>query len=188
VNWFRTNRRSAWIVGVTLLLPLLFFLNAVVGILSVRHEYQSSIDNLEPRIARLRGLIEKEDQLQQVAVEVDRRIPGLVYTASQDRATVSANLQQEVRQLLVDAGLSVTNSQVLPVREQELFDYIAVKVTVSGTLANLDAALSSLGSYMPLVLVESLDIFPRRSSRRNKAATEQAVTATLQLLSLRYSS
>jgi len=76
----------------------------------------------------------------------------------------------------------------LPVREHELFDYIAVKVTVGGTMANVDDALSSLGSYMPLVLVESLDIFPRRSSRRNAPVAEQTVTATLQLLSLRYSS
>ena len=188
MNWLRTNQRSAWIVGVTLLLPALLFLNALMGVLSVRHEYQASIDSLEPRIARLRGLIETEAELQQVAGEVNRRIPGLVYSKDQDRATVSANLQQEVRQILVDAGLSVTNSQVLPVREQELFDYVAVKVTVRGSMANVDAALSSLASYMPLVLVESLDIAPRRSGRRNTAVTDQAVTATLQLLSLRYSS
>lgn len=188
MNWLRTNQRSAWIVGVTLLLPLMLFLNAIVGVLSVRHDYQASIDSLEPRVARLRGLIEKEVELRQVAGEVDRRIPGLVHSADQDRATVSANLQQEVRQMLVDAGLSVTNSQVLPVRGHELFDYIAVKVTVNGTMASVDAALDSLGSYMPLVLVESLDMTPRRSNRRDTAVTEQTVTATLQLLSLRYSS
>jgi general secretion pathway protein M len=190
VNWVRSHRRSAWIIGLTILVPALLYLNALSGLLSLRQEYQSGIDALSPRIARLQGLIDHEVQLREAAGEVDQQVLGLVYPASEDRATVSARLQKEVRQMLVDAGLSVSNSQVMPLREKDFFDYVGVKITVTGDVAGLNAALTSLSLFQPLVLVESLDVWPKRESRRRSGATEssegrQVVNATMQLLSLR---
>jgi len=186
MTWLLTNRRSAVIIGITLLLPIALYMYALITIWTVGRDYQSGIDNLSPRIARLRGLIEREEALRQAVGEVDRRFLNLVYSAEQDRATVSANLQKEVRQMLVDAGLSVANSQVLPILERGLFDYIGLRVTVTGDMAGLDSALESLASYMPLVLVESLAVSPKVTRRvKGQAAEQQAITATLQLLSLR---
>lgn len=190
MNWVRSHRRSAWIIGLTILVPALLYLNALSGLLNLRQEYQSGIDALSPRVARLQGLIDHEDQLREAAGEVDQQVLGLVYPASDDRATVSARLQKEVRQMLVDAGLSVSNSQVLPLREKDLFDYVGVKITVTGDVAGLNAALTSLSLFQPLVMVESLDVWPKRESRRRSGTTEnsegeQVVNATMQLLSLR---
>lgn len=185
MNWLRSHPRSAWIIGLTLLLPALLYLNALLALLDMRRDYQSQIGGLEPRIARLQGLIAHEEQLRVAAGEVDMRVVDLVYPAAEDRATVSTRLQKEVREMLVEAGLSVSNSQVLPVREQDLFDYVGVKLTVTGDLASLDAALVAIASYMPLLLVESLDVLPRGAGRRSADSDEQAISATLQLLSLR---
>ena len=190
MNWLRSHQRSAWIIGLTLLLPALLYANTLFGMLELRQEYQSEIDGLEPRIARLQGLIDHEDQLRAAAGEVGKRVVNLVYPAAEDRATVSANLQKDARQILMDAGLSVSNSQVMPVREKDLFDYIGVKLTVTGSIAGLNAALAGIGDYRPIVLVESLDVWPKRDSRRGSRSArpgggEQTISATLQLLSLR---
>lgn len=185
MNWLQEHSRSAWIVGLTLLIPLVIYLNALFGFFGLRQEYQAGIDQLQPRVARLRGLIESQDLLRDSVAEVDSQVINLVYPATDDRATVSANLQKEMRQLLVDAGLSVTNSQVLQVRERGMFDHIGIKLTVAGDLDSLDKALVSLGEYLPLVLVESLDVWPRQKNRRSKDTAGQTLTATVQLLSLR---
>jgi general secretion pathway protein M len=185
VNWLRINQRTAWICGLTLLVPLLLYLNALLGLWSLRQASHEEIARLEPRIARQQGLIEFEEQLRAAAQAVGSRVSDLVYPASEDRTTVAAELQSQVRDIFAEAGLSVTNSQVLPVREQGNFDYIVVKLTVSGSLPGLDEALAGIAGYLPLVLVETLDVYPARASRSKDAAPQQNITASLQLLSLR---
>jgi len=185
VNWLQTNRRTAVIVGLTLLLPILLYLNALLGLLSMRQEYQADIARQTPRIARLQGLIDHQAQLQQSAELVDREIVSLVYPVEEDRAAVAARLQKDVRQILVEAGLSVSNSQVLPVREVELFDYIGLKVTVTGTIDSLDAALSALSGYTPLLMIESMEVWPNATRQRKGEPQAQSLSASLQLLSLR---
>jgi len=185
VSWFRTHPRTAWICGLTLLPLLLVYCYILSGLWHLRQEAQSEIDRIEPRVARLQGLIAIEEQLRESAQAVNSRVSDLVYPASTDQATVSAELQSNVRDLLGKAGLSVTNSQVLPVREQGNFDQIGVKLTVSGTLPALDDALAELAAYMPLVLVESLEVYPSRARRAADEPEQQLLTASVQVLSLR---
>ena len=82
----------------------------------------------------------------------------------------------------MDAGLAVSNSQVLPVREKDNFDYISIRLTVEGDLSGLDAALTGIAAFRPILLVESLELGAIRSTRNSN---EQIVSATVQLLSLR---
>jgi len=185
VNWLKAHQRTAWICGVTLLLPLLVYLNIVFSLLGMRGAAQNEIDRIEPRIARLQGLIDYEEQLREAATVVDSQVLELVYPPWEDQATVSAELQTQVRDIFGKAGLSVVNRQVLPVREQGSFDYIGVKLTVTGSLPALDEALAGVAGYLPLVLVESLDVYPARTGRGKQASAEQTLTASLQLLSLR---
>lgn len=187
MNWFQLNQRNAWIVALTLLVPLLIYLYALINLVSLRQAYQADIDRLSPRIARLQGLIDNQQALAAAAERADQLMVDLVYPVSEDRASVAARLQQDIRQLLVEAGLNVSNSQVLPVREVELFDYIGLKLTVTGSVDALDAGLSTLAAYRPLLFVESLEIWPNRASRRKKKNEPelQSLSATLQLLSLR---
>lgn len=185
MSWLRVHQRTAWICGVTLLLPVLLYLDVLFGLLGVRQSAQADIDRIEPRIARLQGLIDYEGQLREAAVVVDSQVLELVYPASEDQDAVAAELQTQVRDIFDKAGLSVSNSQVLPVRAQGNFDYIGVKLTVKGSLPALDEALAGIAAYMPLVLVESLDVYPARTARGKDAEVAQQLTASLQLLSLR---
>jgi general secretion pathway protein M len=185
MSWLQLHRRTAWICGLTLLLPLLVYCNAMIGLWGMHREAQSGIDRIEPRIARLRGLIDYEDRLREASAAVDSQVLELVYPATDDQATVSAALQTNVRDIFGKAGLSVTNSQVLPVRAQGNFDYIGVKLTVTGDLPALDDALAGIAAYLPLVLVESLDVYPARAARAQGESEQQLITASVQVLSLR---
>ena len=187
MNWFRANARSTWIIGLTLLVPVLIYCNLLFGLLSVRQAYQADVDRIAPRLARLQGLIDHQDALRDSAEQAERIMVDLVYPVTEDRAAVAARLQQDVRQMLADAGLSITNSQVLPVREEAMFDHIGLKLTVKGSIAELDAGLVALDAHRPLLLVESLEVWPNRTGRSKKSdePVSQSLSATLQLLSLR---
>ncbi len=185
MSWLRLHQRTAWICGLTLLLPVLLYLNVMLGMWELRQSARAEIERVEPRLARLQGLIDYESRLREASVAVDSQVLDLVYPAAEDQAAVSAKLQTNVRDIFAKAGLSVTNSQVLPPREQGNFDYIALKLTVTGDLPALDEALAGIGAYLPLVLVESLDVYPPRAARGKSEGQEQQITANLQLLSLR---
>ena len=185
MNWLRAHQRTAWICGLTLLLPVLLYLDALLGLWNLRQDSQAEIDRMQPRIARMQGLIDYEDQLREAATRLDSQVLNLVYPATEDQAEVASALQKNIREIVTEAGLSVTNSQALRAREQEDFDYIGIKLTVSGDLAALDEALAGIASHLPLVLVETLDIFVKRGGRKKDAPEQQLVTASLLLLSLR---
>lgn len=183
--WIAANRQAAILVGLTVALPLALLIYFAADFLGKRAEYQSEIDRLEPRIARLRGLVESEDLLGTSSENVGTRLLDLVYPATEDRAEVSAALQKNVREIASDAGLSVSNSQVLKPKQEDGFERIGLKLTLSGDLSALDTALLDLATYAPLLLVESIEIWPDRQSRRKGEEPHQNLTATMQLLSLR---
>ena len=185
MNWFSLHRHSAALVLLTLLVPAGLFLYAVLGLLSQRAAYQSEIERLQPRIARLQGLIASEEALTTAAAQMDARLNAVVYPGTEERAAVEASLQKEVRTLLANAGLSTSNSQVLPQREAEGLEQLLVRLRVSGSLEALDRFLGDLQGYQPLILVESIDIAPERQSRRRNASPRQELDINLQLMSLR---
>ncbi len=183
LDWIKGHRRSAMVCGLTLLVPLLLYLSLLGKAWSARAEYKQDIDRLLPRIARMEGLKTYEGELTESAVNVRQTINSLVHPASTDRGEVSATLQRDVWQLMDDAGLEVTNSQVLPLREGEQFDYIGLKISVTGDVAALDEALSQLAEFTPIVIVEALDVWPNR--QRSRDESKQELTASLKLVSLR---
>jgi general secretion pathway protein M len=185
VNWFRQNQLSATVVGATLLVPVLLVLYVLTSLLMVRHDYQVQVDRLEPRIARLKGLLASEPALQASVGDVSRKLESAVYPASSARPTVSAELQNSIRSLLAAAGLSISNIQALPIVEGEEFDRVGVRLTVRGGLPEVDNALIALSEHSPRVFVESLDMQPMSATRRGRKAKEQDVSVTLRVVSLR---
>jgi hypothetical protein len=185
VNWWQQNRGSLVIVALTLAIPLVLVLYLAGSFWLLRHDYQRQIDRLEPRLARLQGLVAVADQLQTSAARADAQLSTLAYPASEDSATVSASLQKNVREIMADAGLSVVDSRILPVKAGEVLDQVGVRLTVTGDMTALDAALLEIAAYTPILLVQSAEIRPNRSSRKDPDVGKQGVTAVLQLLSLR---
>lgn len=182
-QWLNDHPRSAVICALTLLLPCYLVAHLLAVLWQAHSEYQSEIDYLEPRIARLEGLLAQGDLVRAAHARATSEVGDLVYPVSEDRASASANLQSVVRQIFSGAGMSVSNSQVLPPRQQGAFDHLGLKLSVSGGLEALDASLQALADHEPLLLVTSIDIQPGRPSRATP--DEQTVSASVQVLSLR---
>ena len=185
MSWLASHRRSAVIIGLTLLVPAYLYLSALVQLLAVGVEHAERIADLRPRIARLQGLVDNEASLRAAAGEVEARLEALGYAPVEDATAVAASLQAKVRELLGEAGLSVTNSQVLPTGNEDNFDLVGLKVTASGTLPALDAALADVEAFRPMLLVESLDVFPARERTLRGEPTPQVLTAVIEILALR---
>src|SRR5210317_1209847 len=100
MNWVKLHRRSAVLIGITVLLPLYFYLSILVGLVGVRSEGVADIERIEPRLGRLLGLLQSEQQLQESARKARQSIDGLVYGVADNAESVAANLQTSVRRIL----------------------------------------------------------------------------------------
>jgi hypothetical protein len=186
VNWLSLNRRVAAVVVLTLAVPILLVLFIVVRLGSLGLEFGDQIDRLEPRIARLQGALQAEEQLVGAAAEARSGIENLVYPAGDHPDTVSATLQKNVRGIMSDAGLTVADSQIEPVRREGAFDVIGLTVSVTGSVETLDEALEKIAAYTPRLLVTGINITPKWAARRQEAEAgdRQTLMVKMSLLSL----
>ena len=184
MTWIKTHRRSAVLVGLTVAVPLYLFVLLLGAMLSTRSEYIGKVDAIEPRLARMQGLIVKEDELRSALTGVNTLVRDNIYPRGTAAAAVAASMQAEGRRILDDAGMEVTNSQVLRPRKRDQFDYVSVKIVARGTLEQLDQGLADFARFRPAMFVESLDAFPNRRRRRDEPEA-QMLTVSFQLLSLR---
>jgi general secretion pathway protein M len=188
LDWVKTHRRSAAVVGITLLLPVVLAIGAIADLWSARMESQSEIDRIVPRMSRLLGLAGRESELRAALKDVDAELASLVFTAEQDRDTQAANWQKDIRERLVESGLAVADMRLLPPdTQEETLERIRLKLTLTGDMNALDAGLSSLAMHEPRILIESLDVKPHRRSRRQTDVSQQQVLIGMQLVSLRVS-
>ncbi len=73
------HRRSAILVMLTFAVPLYLFAVAMGAMLSTRGEYREEISSIEPRVARMQGLIAKEEQIQQSLAGVNTVVADHIY-------------------------------------------------------------------------------------------------------------
>jgi general secretion pathway protein M len=184
VSWIQSHRQSALWVGLSLALPLALLLYLATLLCLQWLDYGREIERLEPRIARLAGLIASEGKLLESSGVLESRMYALIYPASTSTASAAASLQNDVRELATVAGLTLNNSQVLPPRELETLQKLAVKLRLKGDLAAVDRLLEELAGFEPLILVESIVIAPARINRR-RGEREGELSIDLQLMSLR---
>ena len=189
--------RPTIVVGSSLGLVLVLALYLVFQFWFMRQDFVDEIEAIQPRTARLLGMVESFDQLQIASSAARTLLRKLVYPADQGSAVAAADLQRNVRDLLDDAGLSVSGSQILPQRESQAFDRLSLDITAEGNIDALDEALSGIELMSPLVFIESLKVQPQRKRNRNRSRGGQGqpedtggvdprkLTARFQLFSLR---
>lgn len=114
------------------------------------------IDEIEPRHARLLGLRDAESQLDDSLKQARAVLPRLGYPADRDAAQVGNDLQQLARRALQAAGLSVSSSQVLPLRADSGLDRISVTLQAEGALSRVQVALAALQAETPRVSFDTV--------------------------------
>ncbi len=178
--WLKHHPSAAWVLGASLLLPLLLALFLAVKLLVMGFSAQSDIERLRPGAARMAGIIEAAEQIRQARFTAAENLQRLVYPASMDQAGVSAAMQRRLREVIQNSGMTIADSRIMPVCDTEQFEEISLRINAAGDLAALDAALAGLAAFEPRVLIENIDMRP--ASRKNDV---QRVRVSFTLKSLR---
>ena len=80
-------------------------------------------------------------------------------------ALASAEMQEFIKQAIVEAGGQLSSTQVLPPTQKDKFNRITVSVRMTGNIEVLRAVLYKLETSTPLIVIEQMDIRPMRSVR-----------------------
>jgi len=185
MRWFLLHRKDALVIALTFLVPMYLFLYLAITLIGNSIESRAEIAKITPRISRLLGLIESEEKMQESLLIASDGSKSLAYPSTEEESVISATLQAELRRIMTEAGLTLSNSQVLKMRREGRFEHIGLNVTSVGTIQALDLALAGLDAYRPLVLIESLNVYPNRRTSAAQTNYRQTVTARFKLISLR---
>jgi general secretion pathway protein M len=182
--WLERITRAQLIVAVSVAVIGCVWLWAAVSFWGHYRSLHQQSQDLIPRIARLTGLAESEAVLQAASEQAHGQLQLLVYG---DAGDAGAMMQQQVRQVMERAGLTVAGSQILSPRVEALFTRLQLDINATGSIEALEIALQELRDLRPLVMIDSLQAQPVRSRARRGAASspEQVVTLRIRLSSLR---
>lgn len=174
-------RRSIWqfvIVGL-ILLPL------ALGGLYIWHKHQwaqTRLAELEPRHARLQGLMQRQDDFAAALHAREQFLGAHSYPAEQTASQAGNDAQQRIRDLFAESGLNVVSVQVQAVRESGAFDAIPISLRVEGALPALHKALAGMQTQTPRVVTEFVGI---QTVGAVRPASTQQLSAQLTFMVLR---
>ncbi|HRN75291.1 type II secretion system protein GspM [Ottowia sp.] len=117
------------------------------------------LEQLEPRHARLLGLLQSQEQLAAAARRQAALVGAYTHGPEQDASQVGNGALQQLRNLLTQAGCQVLSSQVLPARDDlPEFDRIPITLSIEADPQALHNALAAIESSQPAMLVTSLNL------------------------------
>ena len=134
---------------------LVFIGGATAYVVSTHVWARDRLAELEPRYARLVGLGQSGVALDAALAERQAFLVRHAYPVSQDVARAGSDALQKARETLSRAGLEVSSTQILPAKEVEGFDRIALLLRLEGDLSALQGALVVLPGLTPSLYVES---------------------------------
>jgi general secretion pathway protein M len=114
--------------------------------------------DIEPRHARLAGILQREAAFTEQVGEVNKRLNELVYPSSVESQAAGTDAQQRVRQLFTSAGLNLVSSQMMEPKAEGSFDRIPMSVRLDGDLVALQTALSGLDTLRPVIWIDNMSV------------------------------
>ncbi len=119
---------------------------------------QSTLEQIEPRYARLAGLLQAAPDIEAALERTSSQLSGFVYPSATTADRMGTDLQQRARQVAEAAGLSVINSRIAPGEDGELLESVRLVLTVQGTQLHLRQMLLTLPSEAPRIRLEALQV------------------------------
>ena len=152
----------------------------------------SDISATKPRISRLLGYIEAAPSITATLAEVDAALSELAIEDTGDTGRGGALLQQQLRQLASEAGLTVVGSEV---KEPEALDALVklnATLQLTGGPDDFDAFFEGLYFADPALFPEGMKIEAMRRINRRRhpstlSGTEDHVTAKVDIAAFRLS-
>lgn len=167
----KNNQNERWL-AVGLLLAVMSFISFVIILPLVNqglalHEEKNTLgfrfQQYERILSRKQSVIDEMEALK--AKFIDQN-----YLSTQNTtALASAELQEMIKQAIVESGGQLSSTQGLPVVTKNNFNHIPINVRMTGNSEVLRAVLHKIETATPLVVVEQIDIRPMRGVR-NKAS------------------
>ena len=166
----RINRQQQrWLaVGLLALVVLLVFSLVIWPIIDKGFELSETKENLAFTLKKYERILAGKENVQKSIASIEQQNQEQGYFNNQGTsALASAQMQEFIKQAIVQAGGQLSSTQVLPSAEgeKEKFDRITVSVRMTGNIEVLRAVLYKLETSTPLIIIDQLDIRPMRSIR-----------------------
>ncbi|MBT3812906.1 MAG: hypothetical protein HOE45_11035 [Gammaproteobacteria bacterium] len=164
------STQQRW-VGAGLLLSIIISVGALIIVpwLNDLSEINDEIDEQVFRIKRYQRVIASREEVL-IDVEQGRKeINALGYFNTQASSSLAtAELQNNIKAMAVDAGGELSSSQVLPNKEQNGLTRITVKVKLTGDMEMLRSLLYQIEIKKPLLIIENITVVPAPKTRNKK--------------------
>lgn len=135
---------------------------------------------IEPRYARLAGLVKSSGALESRLQQAQAVVGRLALPADVELARAGADLQHLLRQRAEAAGLGVTGSQILTPQSEGSLDRISVTLNLEGELPGLQRFLAAVAEEVPRISVRSMVIQPQ--GRMILGQPDQKLLVTLEFI------
>ena len=160
------SSRIVWLQVLTVLAILIPLIGGGMYAFSVHQRAQNRLNEIEPRFARLAGLLQRQGDMAALAKQANAKLSQRAYPVTQDVSKAGNDAQQRIKTLFSESRLDIISIQVLPLKaesradtkEDANFDRISIDLRVEGELSGIQNALSLLSAQVPLVLLDSMSI------------------------------
>ncbi|MDD5227479.1 MAG: type II secretion system protein GspM [Methylococcales bacterium] len=163
----KNNQNERWL-AIGLLLVVIGFISFVIILPLVNqglalHEEKNALgfrfEQYERILSRKQSVIDEMETLK-------AKFSDQNYLSTQNTsALASAELQEMIKQAIIEAGGQLSSTQGLPVVMKNNFNRIPINVRMTGNSEVLRAVLHKIETATPLVVVEQIDIRPMRGVR-----------------------
>lgn len=170
---------------------VLLTLMALSNVLGWWLDSLSDIGATKPRISRLLGYIEAAPKIELATAEVDMALARVAIEDTGDTGRGGALLQQQLRQLAGDVGLTVVGSEVKEPLQLDALVKLNATLQVTGGPDNFDEFFQRLYRSSPALFPEGMQVEAlRRINRRLRsppAGTADHLSARIDIAAYRLS-
>ena len=152
------------------------------GVVSAVEQASGLLADIEPRHARLAGMLQNKELLAQAESALQANFSEYVSPAEEDPGQIANAALQRVRELASARGLRVTSSQTAAPREDNGFDRIGLSLRVEGDWPDLVALLRELPRQRPALYTTTVQLGVQGFSAQG---TPQTMFGNLELYALK---
>lgn len=167
MNKEKNRNIQRWLaVGLLAALLLILLVAVFVPAVSKWIELREEKDQLAIKLRQYERILAGKDTIVKNMGSVKEAIQGQNYFNSQNtEALASAEVQEFIKKVIVDAGGRLSSTQALPVKSKDKFSLLTVSVRMTGNSEVLRSVLYRLETSTPLIIIDQLDIRPMRGVR-----------------------
>ncbi|MDR2153683.1 MAG: type II secretion system protein M [Burkholderiaceae bacterium] len=127
-------------------------------VLSMHRGASARLADIEPRHARIAGLLQSNDRLAKSAQTLKADLSQYIYPADGDPGQIGNQALQKVRDIAAAREMRITSSQVAAAREEHGFERIGLTLRVEGEWPQLQSLLGELARQRPAIYINAVQI------------------------------